>query len=572
MHESRLGWMAWPTHDRTRPARRGARCAPDAHGSGRAPRGVIAGAALCLLAAASPAPAATAAGAPHPSAAQPGAPPASGGAGAGSEVAKMQNAFALDLYRRLAGEPADENLFFSPYSIYAALAMTAEGARAETAQEMGRALHLPAALRRHAADAAARPWDFAPVHAGLGGIAAELRRGAGAAPGMQARVDSLRKALAGAEGAARQAAEQHDWERRDQQQALASSLAAELNELLPQVDRYELRVANALWCDARYALAPEFVRVAAAHYGTGAVRAVDYQHDAEAARGRINAWVADSTAQRIHDLLSPGSVGASTRLVLANAIWFKGEWAEEFDAQRTQEAPFRLAGGGEARAPLMNREIQGARYAAFRADGSLFPTPREIGLHTKDDPDDPKLYPGAGGFQLATLPYKGGTLSMVILLPHAPDGLAALARRLDAARLAGWIARLEPRATSVFLPRFRLEQGRGLRAPLEAMGMVRAFVDPATGQGAQFDGMAASPDPADALFASAILHKAFLEVNEKGTEAAAATAVVMRLTSAPAPKPTRPFVPTFRADRPFLFLIRDGRSGAILFMGCFAKP
>ncbi|HEY6867316.1 MAG TPA: serpin family protein, partial [Candidatus Eisenbacteria bacterium] len=132
---------------------------------------------------------------------------------------------------------------------------------------------------------------------------------------------------------------------------------------------------------------------------------------------------------------------------------------------------------------------------------------------------------------------------------------------------------LEPRSTSVYLPKFRLEQGRELRTPLEAMGMVRAFVDPAGGHGAQLDGMTASSNPADALFVSAVLHKAFLEVNEKGTEAAAATAAVMRVTAAmPVPKRTRPFVPMFRADRPFLFLIRDTRSGAILFMGRFAKP
>jgi serine protease inhibitor len=215
----------------------------------------------------------------------------------------------------------------------------------------------------------------------------------------------------------------------------------------------------------------------------------------------------------------------------------------------------------------MHHELGGARYAAFRADGTLFPTPREVGLDSRDDPADPKLYPGDGGFQLAELPYKGGQLSMVILLPHSRGGLAALERQLDAGRLAAWISRLEHRRTGVYLPRFGLEQGRELRAPLEAMGMKRAFVSGS----AQFDGMTAGTNPADALFVGAVLHKAFLEVNEKGTEAAAATAVVVPMLAA-APKRTMPFVPTFRADRPFLFLIRDGSSGAILFIGRFARP
>ena len=477
-----------------------------------------------------------------------------------TNAGSMLNGFALDLYRRLASRPGDANLFFSPYSVYATLTMTAEGARDETADEMGRALHLPAALRRHGRDAAARPWDFAPVHAQLGQIAADLRRGAHVMPGVAARIDTLRKALAEANRDAWQALDPRD---REAAMKLAPSLAAELNALLPQVDRYELRVANALWGDARYALAPEFVRVLAAHYGTGGVHAVDYRHDAEGARAHINAWVAEQTAQSIHDLLPPGSVSSSTRLVLTNAIWFKGEWAEVFDARSTRDAPFRLAGGTSAWVPLMENRLEGARYAAFRADGSLFPTPREIGDRTHDDPADPNLYPGAGGFQLAELPYKGGGLSMVIVLPRSPDGLAALERQLDAVRLGSWIGRLEPRQTHVLLPRFRLEQGCELRAPLETMGMVHAFVE-----SAQFGGMSPSTNPGDALYVSTVMHRAFLEVTEKGTEAAAATGGVMEGGI----RRTYPFVPTFRADRPFLLLIRDAPSGAILFMGRVTRP
>ena len=495
-----------------------------------------------------------------------------GGHREASNAVGMQDGFALDLYRRLGGAPADGNLFFSPYSVYAVLAMTAEGARGETADEIGRALHLPAALRQQGPGAEARPWNFAPVHAGIGRMEAELERGAGSVAGVEPRIDFVRRALAEADDSLRHAIEHHDWKAAQAQRNLAQPLAAELNILLPQANRYEIRVAHALWSDARYAFASEFVRTVAAHYGTHVVRTVDYRRNAERARVQINAWVAEHTAQRIRDLLPSGSVIRSTRLVLADAIWFKGDWVEPFDSSRTQQAPFRLARGRTTRVPLMNRLLIGARYAAFRADGSMFPTPREIGYDAPSDPADPKLYPGVGGFQLAELPYKGATLSMVILLPYSPDGLEVIERRLDAKRLTAWIGGLEPRPTNVFLPRFRLEQGRDLRTPLEAMGMVRAFADPATGLGAQFDGMTASTNPDDAVFVGAVWQKAFLEVNEKGTEAAAATVGMLVGSSQGKPKRTGPFVPMFRADRPFLFLIRERSSGAILFMGRLQQP
>lgn len=481
-------------------------------------------------------------------------------------VGTVQNEFALDLYRHLVAAKSGDNLFISPYSIYAALAMTAEGARSKTAEEMGRALHLAAALRRQGGEAATRPWDFAPVHARLGELAAALQRGTGEGSGLSARVDSLHTALTGANAAAKQARDHGDSKGAIKHQQVAMQLADELNALLPEVDRYQLRIANALWADAGCAISPAFVAMLATHYGTGGVQGVDFRHDAEGARGRINSWAAEQTEQRIRDLLPAGSVNQLTRLVLANAIWFKGEWGEVFDSTQTRDESFRLAAGKSARVPLMHRELRSARYAAFRGDGSLFPTPREIDVAAREDPTGPQFYPGSGGFQIAELPYKGGGLSMVILLPHAPDGLATLERQLDAARLSAWIGALERRSTDVFLPRFRLEQGRELQAPLEAMGMKRAFVDGS----AEFGGMTTSTNPADALSVSAVLHQAFLEVNEKGTEAAAATAVVM--TRSARPVQAVPFVPTFRADRPFLFLIRDGSSGAILFMGRFVRP
>ena len=235
------------------------------NGNAGIPGGAIAAAALCAFATVRSPAFAAEASEPRPPRTE-------------TSVETILDSFGLDLYRRLASGPAGENLFFSPFSAYSALAMTAEGARHETAEEMGRVLHLAAAFRRQGADAAARPWDLAPVHAGLGKIMAELHHNAGAVPKLAARIDSLRKALADANGATRQAEEHGDWEGTRAQNDRARTLAAELNAVLPQVDRYELRVANALWSDARYAIAPEFLRTLAAFYDTGGVRAVDYRH------------------------------------------------------------------------------------------------------------------------------------------------------------------------------------------------------------------------------------------------------------------------------------------------------
>jgi serine protease inhibitor len=484
----------------------------------------------------------------------------------------LQVGFALDLYHQLAGDQATGNLFFSPYSIYVALAMTAEGARSETADEMGRVLHLPAEDRRKGAEARVRPWDFTRVHAGLGQIAAELQRGTGEAPEVEARLRWLPTALAAANEAAKQAVARADWAEAKARGRLADSLATEMDTLTAPVKRYEIRVANALWGDTGFRFAADYARTLGLHYGTEGVRAVDFQHAPDGARREINDWVAAQTNQRIHELLSPEQVTSATRLVLANAAWFKGEWAVTFDPRSTRDLPFHTAVGAAARVPLMARwGMGGARYGAFRGDGSTFPTPREVPTSSPEDEDDPSLYPPTGGFQLVELPYKGGEIAMVVLLPRLPGDLRALEARLDDARFRKWLGALEMRAINVFLPRFHIEQGAEMSAPLQALGMRRAFTDPANVRAAQFEGMAADAGDAKSLFVGAVAHKAFLDVHEKGTEAAAATAVEIKATAL-RQAPTRKFVPTLRADRPFLFLIRDVRSGAILFMGRFERP
>jgi serine protease inhibitor len=168
------------------------------------------------------------------------------------------------------------------------------------------------------------------------------------------------------------------------------------------------------------------------------------------------------------------------------------------------------------------------------------------------------------------LPYKGGEVAMLVLLPRSADGLEALEKKLTSENLAAWAGKLQQRGVHVYLPKFKVETKFDLGQTLQGLGMVRAFKDPRAADGAQFDGMSESQDPLQKLYVSKVLHKAFVEVSEKGTEAAAATAVMMaRPTAAPA---AVPFTPTFKADRPFLFLIRDRQSGSVLFLGRMVNP
>jgi serine protease inhibitor len=226
-----------------------------------------------------------------------------------------------------------------------------------------------------------------------------------------------------------------------------------------------------------------------------------------------------------------------------------------------------LTGGKKQAVPTMHGYPKGARYAAFEKDGSFFNTPVRMERGTKDFS---KFYPGPGGFEMLELPYKGGELSMVVLAPRSADGLPALEKRLTADNLQAWAGKLNQRSVEVFLPRLKMDASFDLGKMLQALGMKRAFTDPRAPNGAQFDGMSAATDPGNKLYITRVLHKAFVEVGEKGTEAAAATAVILAVpTSAPA---TFPFTPTFKADRPFVFLIRDQRSGTVLFLGRVGNP
>jgi serpin B len=303
----------------------------------------------------------------------------------------------------------------------------------------------------------------------------------------------------------------------------------------PELDKtitepaYELVVANALWGQDGYPFEPSFTRLVEKHYGA-ALSNVDFVRAAEAARKTINEWVEKRTEDRIQDLIPPGALGEMTRLVLTNAIYFKSRWAEQFSERKTRNGDFRLAGGGSVEVPMMHQQ------------GTFG-------------------YVEAEGLQALELPYEAGELSMVVVLPRAVDGLAALEKDLSAERLAGWSGGLKREEVRVTLPKWKATGRFGLAEALRSMGMTDAF---APGS-ADFSGMTKAEKP----FLSAVVHKAFVEVDEEGTEAAAATAVAVAGTAMPV-EPPEPKV--FEADRPFLFLIRHSPTDLVLFVGRIADP
>jgi serine protease inhibitor len=488
-------------------------------------------------------------------------------------VVKSNSDFALDLYGRLKAGNAGKNLFFSPYSVSSALAMVAEGARGETAEQMGKALRFPAAARRGGDDAKLLPWDLAQVHTGMAALNDHFRAGSRGAPrAVRERIEALCKDLQAANQSAAEAGRAGKFAEQAKAARQSQALAAELNKLQSEYGQYELRVANALWGEKTYPFQQSYLDTIHKYYRTGGVFPVDFRNDYEGARRRINGWVEEQTAHRIKDLIPADAVDEETkklmRLVLTNAIYFKGEWAEVFAEGQTRDEDFLLAGGGKVRVPLMRKGDMGsARYAAFRGDGTFFDTPARVPIGAVDEKT---VYPDERGFTVLELPYKGGEVAMVVLLPRAAGGLGALEKQLTAEGLAAWVGKLRQRAVHVYLPKFKVETKYDLGKTLQGMGMVRAFKGPRAADGAQFDGMSRSQDPAQKLYVSKVLHKAFVEVSEKGTEAAAATAVMMpKEAAAPA---SVPFTPTFRADRPFLFLVRDRQSGSVLFLGRVLNP
>lgn len=375
-----------------------------------------------------------------------------------NDLVQGNNQFAIDLYSQARTQPG--NLFYSPYSISMALAMTFTGAHGQTAREMAATLHFPS--------------DAESFHAKFAGLDAQILGG-------------------------------------------------------PEPRPYQLTTANALWGQQGLSYDPRFLQMTERYYRAG-LHPIDFKANPEAARKTINAWIESQTHDKIKDLLASGTVDELTDLILTNAIYFKGAWAVPFPKPETKEESFAT---GTERIPV-----------------SMMHQTGQFGYI------DDKI----GGLQALSLPYAGNSLAMVVLLPKKPDGLDTLEATLSASKLDGWINKLSSELVEVSLPRFKLDAGLDLKKSLQSLGMVQAFTAEA-----DFTGMTTDRR----LNISAVIHKAFVAVNEEGTEAAAATAVLMvRSLAMVRPKP--PVV--FRADHPFLFLIRDVRSGSILFMGRVTNP
>ena len=310
---------------------------------------------------------------------------------------------------------------------------------------------------------------------------------------------------------------------------LNPAMGALLGDLNTTHQNYQLNVANALWAQQGYSFLDSFLNVLKTDYGAG-LNQVNFKGATEAARLTINQWVEKKTQDKIKDLLQPGALRPDTRLVLTNAIYFKGDWETQFDKAQTKNEVFFLSPTQTLTTPLMHRE---GGFSYFNG----------------------------GTFQALEIPYKSKELSIIIFLPKDRGGLSELEQSLTASNLQQWLHQLGPvPKVIVTLPKFKSTQKFELGATLRAMGMPAAF-----GGSADFSGMTGKRDFA----ISEVIHKAYIDVNEEGTEAAAATSVTMRTM---AMRPVEQAPPVFRADHPFVFLIRDNRSDSILFMGRMANP
>jgi serpin B len=288
--------------------------------------------------------------------------------------------------------------------------------------------------------------------------------------------------------------------------------------------RFQLNIANAIWGQAGYAFLPQFLDVLAQNYGAG-LRLLDFVSAPEESRLAINDWVSDQTEGKIPDLIPQGIIDYLTRLVLTNAIYFNAGWAFPFEPQDTEEGPFHLLDGGEVTVPMMKQSHELA-------------------------------YAEGEGYQAVSLPYGASGVSMLLLVPQAGQ-FDAFESSLNAERVDAIVKALGRWSVTLSMPKFDFESSFDLGETLATMGMPDAFSELA-----DFSGMTGRRE----LLISAVVHKAFISVDEEGTEAAAATAAVMSVFSGPEGHVD------LTVDRPFVFLIRDYKTGAILFVGRVVNP
>jgi serpin B len=286
---------------------------------------------------------------------------------------------------------------------------------------------------------------------------------------------------------------------------------------------FQLYVVNSIWGQQQFRFGDDYLKIAKDDYGAS-LRLLDFKSSPESARQQINDWVAQQTREKIQNIIPGGALSDATRMVLANAIYFKARWRVQFDKSRTKDAPFHTDPRRTISTPTMNGQSE-AGYADIE------------------------------GMRLLELPYFSRKMSMLILLP--PD-IVSLEKSFGAQWLAGALAKIQPSQVNVFLPKFKIDNGFRLDHPLQMMGMADAFSDTA-----DFSGIA----PGN-LFIDAVLQKAYIDVDEEGTEATAATVVAS--AAGGLPEPPLPIV--MKIDRPFIFLLRHKQTGAILFMGRVMNP
>jgi serpin B len=377
------------------------------------------------------------------------------------ELSAGNRAFAIDLYQAING--GSDNLFFSPYSISLALAMTYGGAREKTAQQMAETLHF------------SLPDEV--LHAGFNALDLEL-----------------------------------------------DSRNNEGDEMMPG---FKLNIANSAWTQYDRPFEQAYLDLLAENYDAG-LYLTDFVGDPEGSREAINEWVSQETEGKIEDLIPSGAIDALTRLVLANAIYFNATWQNTFEETLTRDAPFTLLDGSQVTVPMM-----------------ALSSAKSLGYTTGEN------------FEAVELPYSGGQLSMVIFIPDE-GSFEAFEASLTSAKLTELLDNMEIKQVELQMPRFGFESEFGLASTLQQMGMQDAF----NAQVADFSGM----DGTKELFISNVVHKAFVDVDEEGTEAAAATAVIIGVTSMPVTDIQ------LTIDQPFIFLIQDKPTGSILFLGRVLDP
>lgn len=367
------------------------------------------------------------------------------------------NQFAFNLYKNLG--QADGNVFYSPYSISQALAMTYGGAKGATETGMASALSFTLPQDR--------------LHATFNYLDAHLSQSGQVPSGKDVQ--------------------------------------------------FQFHVVNAIWGQKDYSFLPQYLDLLAQNYGAG-LRVLDFIKATEASRVAINKWVEDQTANRIKDLVPPGSVNEQTRLVLTNAIYFNASWQSQFKTSNTVQGTFKALNGNGVSASMMKQSTD------FR-------------------------YAEGADYQAVELPYQGNQMSMVLLVPR--DGsFQAFEKAMDAATVKAIVDKLQVRRVNLVMPKFSFQSSIGLKQPLTALGMGVAFT-----QNADFSGIDGKKD----LLIQDVLHKAFVAVDEQGTEAAAATAVIVGTTS-------MPVTVDMTVDHPFIFLIRDISTGSIIFLGRVVNP